>query len=227
MPLIKIIVFGWINKNLNVHEDFIGLHQVDNTSASTVNKSVLLAMNLDIHSMRGQCYDGASTMFGTRTGVAEQIQQEEPKVIFTYCYGHALNFCHRRQNKGLQGSKNALDITLEISKLVKKSPKRDAMFLKLKDELQPEAPGIRVLCPHHWTVRADSLKSVLDNHVVLQELWEEAHEVVSESEMRGRIGGVAVQMMIGVYLRQTVLRHLDNLSRVLQKKNLSAAEGQH
>ena len=45
-----------------------------------------------------------------------------------------------------------------------------------KDELQPKSPGIRVLCPTRWTVHADSLKSVLDNYTVLQELWEEVEK---------------------------------------------------
>ena len=43
-------------------------------------------------------------------------------------------------------------------------------------------------------MRADLLKSVLDNYVVLQELWNEAYVAVSESEMRARISGVAFQM---------------------------------
>ena len=39
----------------------------------------------------GQCYDGASNMSGTRNGVAKCIQDEEPRAIFTHCYGHSLN----------------------------------------------------------------------------------------------------------------------------------------
>ena len=101
--------------------------------------------------------------------------------------------------------KKALDITYEMSKLIKYSPKRDVMFSKLKDELQPECPGIRVLCPTRWTVRADSLKSVLDNYTVLQHLWEEAESVAKESDIRARLIGVGSQMTsfdfnFGVYL---------------------------
>ena len=76
----------------------------------------------------------------------------------------------------------------------KYSPKRDAMFSKLKDELQPECPGIRVLYPTRWTVRADSLKSVLDNYTILQHLWVEAESVAKESDIRARLIGVGSQM---------------------------------
>lgn len=65
--------------------------------------------------------------------------------------------------------KKALEITFEVSKLVKYSSKRDVMFEKLKDKLALDTPGFRVLCPTQWTVRANSLQSVLDNYSALQE----------------------------------------------------------
>ena len=37
--------------------------------------------------------------------------------------------------------KSAFDVVTEVSKLVRKSPKRGAMFDKIKAELVPEAPG--------------------------------------------------------------------------------------
>ena len=43
----------------------------------------------------------------------------------------------------------------------------------IKQEVQADIPGIRVLCPTCWTVRADSIKSILDNYSYLLELWDE------------------------------------------------------
>ena len=45
--------------------------------------------------------------------------------------------------------RDALDTTFEISKLglVKYSPKRDSRFEKLRQELAPDTPGLRVLYP--------------------------------------------------------------------------------
>ena len=105
------------------------------------------------------------------------------------------------------------------------------MFTKLKEQLQPELPGMRVLCPTRWTGRADSLKSVLDNYIVLQELWEESEQTTKDSGISARVIGVASQMRtfefyFGIYLGEMILRHSDNLSRTLQKKDLSAVEGQ-
>ena len=43
-------------------------------------------------------------------------------------------------------------------------------------------------------VRAEALKSVIDNYEVLNELWQEFLEFVKETEMKARIYGVRSQM---------------------------------
>ncbi len=46
-----------------------------------------------------------------------------------------------------------------------------------------DSPGIRVLCPRRWTVRAQALQSILANYEVLQLLWEESLDFVKDTEM--------------------------------------------
>ena len=58
--------------------------------------------------------------------------------------------------------KDALETVHEISKLIKYSPRREGIFQKLKEDL-PSNPGIRVLCPTRWTVRAKLIASVIKN----------------------------------------------------------------
>ena len=87
------------------------------------------------------------------------------------------------------------------------------------------------LFPTRWTVRADSLSSILDNCQVLQELWKEVLPDTQCTEMRARLIGVSNQMkkfsfLFGVALGKLIFRHSDNLSRTLQKSDTSAAEGQ-
>ena len=95
------------------------------------------------------------------------------------------------------------------------------MFTKLKTELSPETPGFRVLCPTRWTVRADSLLSVIDNYTALQSTWEESLESRLDTEVKARMVGVKTQMetfsfFFGVCLGERILRHADNLSKTLQ-----------
>lgn len=87
------------------------------------------------------------------------------------------------------------------------------------------------LGPTRWTVRANSLASVMNNFDVLVQTWEEAVDAVSDSEMRARIRGVATVMctfnyVFGNLLGECLLKHADNLSSTLQHKDFLAAEGQ-
>lgn len=127
--------------------------------------------------------------------------------------------------------KAALDTTFEIIKLVKNSPCREQLFEDIKDEMSPGSPGVRVLCPTRWTVKADTMMSIIQNYTVLTKLWDKASEVVKDTETIARIKGVAAQCaylicFFGLVLGEMLLRHSDNLSRAIQKIQISASEGQ-
>ena len=90
---------------------------------------------------------------------------------------------------------STLDHCLEICKLIKFSPRRDAIFTKIKAELTPQVPGLRNLCPARWTFRGTSLESILLNYPSLLATWEEATEPVKQTHVKARISGVASKMM--------------------------------
>ena len=84
----------WVDDDLQVQEDFLGLHVLDTLTADEicqVIKGVLLRMNLRVENCRGQNYDGASNMSGKNSCVATQLQKLENMALYTHCYGHALN----------------------------------------------------------------------------------------------------------------------------------------
>ena len=170
-------------------------------------------------------------MSGAKQGVAKVLLDEEPRALYNHCYGHALNLAVGDCVKQGKLMKDALDVVIEVSKLIKKSPKRDAAFDKLKAEFAPETPGFRLLCPTRWTVRAGSLQSVIDNYEILLLVWREALEGSLDGEMCACIIGVEAQMtrfdfLFGICLGSLLLHHSDNLSSTLQHKTMSAAEGQ-
>ena len=229
-----VVCLRWVSEKFEVQEEFVGLYEVASTGAEIIYAAitdVLLRLNLAVSKVRGQCYDGAATMSGAKSGVVTRLCAAEPRAVFTHCYGHALNLACGDTIKQCKLMQDALDTTHEITKLFKKSPARDAIFKRLKEEMASDTPGIRVLCPTRWTVRAEALKNILDNFNVLLELWAESLERVKDTEMKARIQGVAAQMMkfdyfFGVSLGLLILRHTDNLSKTLQKADMSAAEGQ-
>ena len=127
--------------------------------------------------------------------------------------------------------RNSLGTLYEIINLIKKSPRRDAVFQNIKQRIQDQSPGIRAICPTRWTVRTEALQSVLTNYYVPQQLWDESRYFVKEVEMWSRIQGVSACMTsfdftFGIVLGELLLQHGDNLSQTLQSPYISAAEGQ-
>lgn len=49
-------------------------------------EDILVHMNVSIAKVPGQCFDGASNMKGSKNGVAKQIEDAEPRALYTHCY---------------------------------------------------------------------------------------------------------------------------------------------
>ena len=188
----------WVDANLQDNVAFIGLYAVDAINADclvSAIKDVLIRMNLKLSYCRGQCYDGASNMSGIKSGVAAQLCAEEKKALFTHCYCHALNLAIADTIKQSKVCQNALDIAFEITKLVRFSPKRNILFDKIRSQCEEESSiGIRTFCPTRWTVRGDSIESILVNYNSLKQLWEECLTTSLQPDVKGRIIGVKSQM---------------------------------
>ena len=229
------IVLRHVTNKMEVLEEFIGMYQVpsiDSKTLAEVAKDALCRCNLPLNKLRGQCYDGASAMRGAKSGVAARILAEEPRALCTHCYGHSINLAACDAIRGTKLMKDAMETAHEITKLIKYSPRREEIFRSQKaSSSDHHGTGLRVLCPTRWTVQADSLASIMSNYAVLQDTWVEAMSVARDTETKARIHGVQVQMrefnfFFGIVLGELVLRHTDMLNQTLQRKGMSAAEGQ-
>ena len=185
-----VLCLRWVDDDLNLHEEFIGLQSVPNIAADT-----LVAVIRDV-----------LIRIAAQLAVGDNVKRIK-----------------------LLG--NTLDTTYEISKLLKFSPKRDVLFDKLKTTIAPDSPSCRTLCPTRWTVRGACLESVLENWDVLRELWSQSLETKLDPEVKSRITGGRYQketfgFYFGVQLGNLALRHSDNLSKRIQKPNLSAGDCQ-
>lgn len=228
------ICIRYVDATLTVHEEFIGLYYCPDIKANTIFsivKDTLLRLNISLSRCRGQCYDGGSNMAGSRNGVKTQILREEPRALFTHCYGHSLNLAVADTIKNVKFLQSNMDTTFEISKLFQYSPKRVAIFEKVKADLSPASVGFRILCPTRWTLRNETFRGILENYDTLLELWETILNDSPDSETRARVNGVASQMktfayFFGTCLLRMLFQHTDNLSKTLQHTKMSAAEGQ-
>ena len=71
------LVVRWVSDDFVVSEDFLGLNTlsaIDAQSIVDVMKDAFLRFQIPLAKLRGQCYDGCSTMTGAKAGVAAKIK---------------------------------------------------------------------------------------------------------------------------------------------------------
>ena len=155
------LVLRWVSDDFTVSEEFVGLYYlsvIDAQSIVDAIKDAFLRFQIPFTKLRGQCYDGCSTMAGARAWCS----CKDPGIGASSCVHTLLWPCTQPIAVNdtitkVPEMKDCLDTCYEIVKLIKFSPKREAMLSQLKEEMGSDAPGIRTLCPTRWTVRAESL----------------------------------------------------------------------
>lgn len=180
-----------------VHEDFVGMVNIPNITGGTLwitLKDVLVCLSLPLENCRGQGYDGAANMQGRIKELATRIMNENPLALKVHCLAHSLNLCLQDITRNSQPIRDALDLAQEILQLIKLSPKREGLFKSKQESSGLSGFGnLKPLCPTRWTVRAESIKSILDNYPVLFETLEEINTTTNDEYSR-RAGGQMAKM---------------------------------
>lgn len=213
------------------------LEKTDASSIVAIVKDFFLRMGFDSNKLRGQCYDSCSTMMGKKTSVAKQIKDLQPLALSTHCYAHSLNLACGDWIRNCALVSKSLDISYEITMLVKFSPKRDSHLRKIHeeeyyaDEDNSNFTTLKLFSQTRWTVRATSLNSILENYKELETLWDWCLKEYQDSESKARVLGAQAQMRTfdyfhGLNLGILLLKHSDNLSSSLQAKDLCASQAQ-
>ena len=113
-----VICIHWVDKERKVCQEYTGMLPVALTNADTIVaciKDVLLHMNLRIQDARGQCYDGCSTMTGTKNGVAAQTKKLNEECLLMHCYCHLLNLAVGDTITHIPSLKDILDMGYKIT----------------------------------------------------------------------------------------------------------------
>ena len=150
--------------------------------------------DFDFSKIRGQCYDKANSMSGKKVGVKTQILSEEPRALYIHCFNHALNLAVGDTLKQIEIIKKGLSYSNELLILFKKSPKRETKLKKLKESDFDTSPGVQTFSQTRWTVKGDSLESIIKNYTPLLEVLKESYKEETAPEMKSRLNGVRFQM---------------------------------
>ena len=129
----------WVEKQLKVHEAFIGFYEIANIKSDTIVnsiKDILLRLQLSLENCRGQTYDGASNMVGRKSGVATQITAIQPKALATHCHGHSVSLSVKDVTSQCKLLRDTMGTVGEMTILVKFSPKREKMLGTIKENIE-------------------------------------------------------------------------------------------
>ena len=116
-----VICLRTVYKSFDLHEEFINLYKVDETSANTITSAlsdVLRRMDLPVSKCCGQCYNVASNMSGIRQGTVAQFLFQDPHALYNHCYGRALNLAVGDTIKQIRLLRDTLDTCFEMSKFL-------------------------------------------------------------------------------------------------------------
>ena len=86
-------------------------------------------------------------MMGHLSGVAIQLQSEQPSAIKVHCLVHSLNLCLQDTAKKCQPVRSALDNIMELSQLIRYSPKRTLVYEQCKQSCRLEVQDLDLSVP--------------------------------------------------------------------------------
>jgi hypothetical protein len=179
------VCMSWVDKSLSVQENFLGLFSLSGLgqSAEIITKclkDVLIRCQLPFADLHGQGYDGASTMSGAVSGVAQRVKEFSPNAHFIHCLAHCLNLAVSDSAKTVSFIQAALDLVHQLVTFVRHSCKRTDVFHDVQEESSRQSntadnttntsispspsTSLRPLCPTRWTVKASAINSVICNY---------------------------------------------------------------
>jgi hypothetical protein len=80
--------------NFNIHEEFLVLKHMISVDAESLYITIvetLKELGLNRCVVVAQCYDGASVMSGTISGVQARVRQIHSCAVYIHCHSHRLN----------------------------------------------------------------------------------------------------------------------------------------
>ena len=152
--------------------DFLELERITGQALSDAILQWLELNELPVADMRGQCYDGASGMCGSKAGCQALLQKKAPRALYVHCSSHRLNLAIVSAIK-ISYFKNTESYLGEISRFFQYSAKRQRLLDKAIEcaESSSRAKKLKDVCRTRWVQRIDS-------YIVFEELLPAVHKVL-------------------------------------------------
>lgn len=154
------------NSSCVIKEDFLDFIEVQDLSGASIAEVILSnlrKLGINVSYLRGQGYDGASSMSGKLNGVQAKIIENHPTALYVHCCNHALNLVLSK-SCSIPSIRNSLQIVQEIVTFFRASAKRKRI---LKNKLQ-----------EHFSNGKDNNKKTTCLKKFCETRWVERHEAL-------------------------------------------------
>lgn len=114
----------------NIHEDFVGLHEIPSTtgdSAANMILDVLTRLCLSISNLQAQTYDGALNMSGKYSGCQAKIKKHQPLALYFHCGAHLPNLVMEQSVTACPLVRDAMQWVHELGVMLRRSGKNKVM----------------------------------------------------------------------------------------------------
>ncbi|KAM3843293.1 52 kDa repressor of the inhibitor of the protein kinase-like [Diretmus argenteus] len=218
------------DKSTEIREDFLGFCPLPKQDAATISEAILrqlTEMNLDPSFLRGQGYDGASTMSGHVSGVRTRIQEQYPRAVYTHCRSHALNLVVVHGCADIPVVRNTMTIIEKIAVFFSATGARKAALQEqctaAGDQPRTRTAGIPLMSDTRWGTRATTLCAFVDKfsavHSALSTM-ETEHNSISGKAFNLRQSMESFETIITAVITNYVLGYMQPLTKQLQATNL-------
>ena len=88
------VCLGFVDSEGSIREEFVAFLKLNKVRAVDTADALIKCLEnlgLSLSELRGQGYDGASTMSGHKSGVQARIREKHPKAVYAHCVALSLN----------------------------------------------------------------------------------------------------------------------------------------
>lgn len=161
-----------------IREEFVGFIKLERVRAVDIANAIVATvenLGLSLNGLRGQGYDGASTMSGAKGGVQARIRELQPKALYTHCAGHSLNLAIQN-SCSIPCIRNCLDQIKSLTLFVRNSPKREGLLKVIVERGTTAHTSSRVpllnTCITRWVENIEGWERFLLAHPFLVKMCE-------------------------------------------------------
>ena len=207
-------------------ERTIGIFTTGDTGGQSLSSEMIKCMetaNVDIKSIIGQSYDGASNMSGRYKGVRSKIEELQPMGLYVWCKGHRLNLVVENILACCRQVRNALGTVQELYVFFG-GHKRHSVLLEM--QTAGSATRKRTLkrvadTTRSWRSAEDGVNTILEcfDFVVesLEKLSAESCDSKTVSSAEGLLRKMSTfEFIATVHVLQLIFQTTGPASRILQ-----------